>query len=53
MIIDLRQLFELVDEQVPVEYDLDLRDYELCQQLFQHIKPGIALRFCTTTVTLI
>ena len=29
MIIDLRQLFELVDEQVPVEYDLDLRDYEL------------------------
>lgn len=29
MKIDLRQLFEVVDEREKVEYDLDLRDYEL------------------------
>ncbi len=29
MIIDLRQLFEVVDERVPIEYDLDLHKYEL------------------------
>ena len=29
MKIDLRQLFEVVGEQMPVEYDMDLRDYEL------------------------
>lgn len=29
MVLDLRQLFETVGEQLPVEYDLDLHDCEL------------------------
>ena len=28
MYLDLRQLFEVVDEHFPVEYDLDLSGYE-------------------------
>lgn len=48
MKIDLRQLFEAVDEQVPVEYDMDLRDYELFNEK-PFITP-VAVRGCLKNV---
>lgn len=31
MVVDLRQLFEAVGEQIPIDYQLDLSDYEINQ----------------------